>query len=232
MMRLYHQELQSQIVLSEDFPAVVTVESPNLFYRLISNLWCQTQNQPTNSEFTLDLNYKALNISKELDLVLNPLLLDFKQRKILNKIFLEFDRLAAEPENIEETAKLHTVLEKYFSRISINYPVPLKWSDNILMSNIAKALELAIDVDELDLVQQLLTYMQLLTSLRVTSVFSFVHLKSFLNDRQLSDLYHESILKKYTLLLWENHESPHVLPIEKRLTIDDDLCVITNDFEV
>ena len=231
MMRLYHHELQTHIVLSEDFPAVVTAESPALFYRLISSLWWQTQNQPVDDEFSLDEDYKQLNISKELEIVLNPLLLDFKQRKIVNKILLDFDRLAAEPENIEATAELNTLLEKYLARISLDYPVPLKWSDDILVSNLAKGLEISVDTEELDLVQRILTYLQLLTSLRMARIFSFVHLKSFLSIEQLSNLYHEARLKKYCLLLWERSASQSDHPYEKHLTIDEDLCVVTNDFE-
>lgn len=183
-MRLIHPDLQSQVILSENSPAVIAVESPDIFYRLVRQIYAQAQAQEDDGDFSLSDNYRELNIAKEVELLLNPLLIDFNQRKIINRILSDFDRLAAEPEHLEATAELHTALEKYLARLAVDYPVPVTWSDDILISNIAKGAELTIDVQEMELVPRLVTYMQLLTSLKIARVFAFVHLKSYLSEAE------------------------------------------------
>lgn len=229
-MRLIHPDLQSQVILSENSPAVITVEAPDIFYRLVRQIYAQAQARDDEGDFSLSENYKELNISKEIEVTLNPILIDFGQRKIINRIFSDFDRLAAEPEHLEATAELHTSVEKYLARLAVDYPVPVIWSDDFVVSNIVKSMDLAIDVHEMELVSRILTYMQLLTSLRLARIFTFVNLKSYLTTEQLIELYHESRLKKYTLLLLESRSAPHVEDYEKCLTLDADLCVVVNDF--
>ncbi len=230
-MRLYHPDLQTELFLSEDAPTVVAVEAPALFYRLIAHLYAQSLAKEEGGDFSLRYQHNELNITKEIDLVLNPLLLDFNQKKIINRILNDLDKLAAESKNLNATAKLQTTLQEYFADLTLDYPVPLTWTDDILISNIAKVLELTIDVGDLPLVQKIVVYMQLLTELKLARIFSFVNLRSFLSAEQLGELYHEARLGKYRLLLWESTAMPRIEPEEQRLTLDNELCIIENDFE-
>ena len=44
-MRLIHPDLQSQVILSADSPAVIAVEAPEVFYRLVRQIYAQAQAQ-------------------------------------------------------------------------------------------------------------------------------------------------------------------------------------------
>lgn len=231
-MKLIHPDLQSEVDVSPDHVSVIAIESADLFSRLTYQLFAKLDSATAeNSDFRLVENFKELNIAKEVDMVHSPLLLDFNQKKITNRIVSDLERVASEPEMIEETAGIVTHLEKYLNQLAVSYSVPISWDDSIVVSSIAKAVNVKVDVDDMELVPRLLTYMHLLTALKIAKVFIFVNLKSYLSKSYLEELYHEARLKKYPLVLLESQGRPRIEEYEKRLTIDDDLCLVVNDFE-
>lgn len=228
MITLTHSALNSRVLLSEDNPAIVTIESQTVFSLLISQMQAQINNEP--GDFNISKDYKPITISKEVDLIHSPFLLDFGQRKILLRICSDFDKLSMSSEHYEATAQMQQAVQLFLERMSSVYSVPLLWDIELTAGNLAKAVNIKVDIEELSIVGRLLTYMEIMTTLKIASIFVFVNLSTFLTSEQLKSLFHEVRLKKYCMLLFENRSMPRNTEFERHLIVDADLCEIINDF--
>ena len=228
MITLTHPSIPSRLVLSQDMPAVLTVENAKVFTALVQDLLAQSDNEPGG--FVLMDELKPLTISREVQLILSPFALDFEQRKIMTKIAADLNQLSMQPEHYESTASLQTALQNYLEELEADYSVPLKWDIEISAGNIAKAANIGIMTDGLSLPERILTFMQVATSLKLAKFFVFVQLRPFLSSEQLETFLYEARLKKYCILLLEGHDVPRHGNQERRLTIDDALCETVNDF--
>ena len=228
MITLMHPLLPSRIFLSEDEPAVLTLENPGLLAALVQDLQAQTNNEPGG--FQLLDGLKAVTFSKDVALVHSPFVLDFEQRRLMTRIQSDLNALSMSPEHYESTAQIQTALQNYLHELEAAYTVPLQWDVEISAANIAKAANLGIMTEGLSLPERVLLFLQTSTALKVAKYFVFVNLRPFLSQEQLRDMLHEVRLKKYCLLLIEGKDMPRCDACERRLTIDDALCEIVNDF--
>ena len=110
------------------------------------------------------------------------------------------------------------------------YSAPLIWDIDVSAGNLAKAANIKVDIDELPVVGRILTYMEIMTTLKIASIFAFVNLGTYINQDQMRSLLYESRLKKYCILLLENRAISRLTEFERHLTIDVDLCEVINDF--
>ena len=228
MITLTHPLLISRLVLSPDIPAVLTIENAQLFSWIVQDLVTQTDGEPGG--FVLMDDLKQLTFSKEVQLILSPFALDFEQRKIVTKITNDLNLISMQPEHYESTAAIEASLQNYLEELNADYTIPLKWDIEITAGNIAKAANLGIMTDGLSLLERILTFMQVATALRIARVFVFTQLCPFLSAEQLDALFYEARLKKYCILLVEGADVPKKGRFERRMTIDDSLCEIINDF--
>lgn len=228
MISMTHSAFNARVILSEDNPAIITIEKHELFSLLIMQLQLQINNEP--GDFNISRDYKPVTISKEVELIHSPVLLDFGQRKILLRICSDLDKLSMSAEHYEATAQMQQAVQTFLERMSSDYTVPLVWDFEISAGNLAKAANIKADVEELSMVSRILTYMEILTSLKIASIFVFVNLLTYLNTEQIQTLFNESRLKKYCILLLENHNMPRITDFERHLTLDGDMCEIVNDF--
>ena len=228
MITLMHPLLASRIILSADEPAILIVENPGTLAALVQDLQAQTNNEPGGFKMMDDL--KDITISKDVALVHSPFMLDFEQRKLMTRIQSDLNQLSMSPEHYESTAGIQTALQDYLQELEADYIVPLQWDVEISAANIAKAANLGIMTDGLSLSERVLLFLHVSSALKVAKYFVFVNLRPFLTTEQMRDLLHEARLKKYYLLLIEGKDMPRCDNCERRLTIDDSLCEIVNDF--
>ena len=228
MITLTHSALNTRVLLSEDNPTIVTIESQEVFSLLISQMFAQINNEP--GDFNISRDYKPITISKEVDLVHSPFLLDFGQRKILLRICSDFDKLSMSSEHYEATAQMQQAVQLFLERMSSFYPAPLVWDIELTAGNLAKAVNIRVDVEELSMVERLLTYMEIMTTLKIVSIFVYVNLSTYFTSEQLKSLFYEVRLKKYCMLLFENRSMTRITDFERHLTVDADMCEIINDF--
>ena len=228
MISMTHSALNSRVILSDDNPAIVTIEKQEIFSLMSMQLQMQINNEPGDFNFSRD--YKPITISKEVELIHSPVLLDFGQRKILLRICSDLDKLSMSAEHYEATAQMQQAVQTFLDRMSASYTIPLIWDLELSAGNLAKAANIKADIEELSLVSRILTYMEILTSLKIANIFVFVNLRTYLNAEQLKSLFYESRLKKYSMLLLENRTMPRITDYERHLTMDEDMCEIINDF--
>ena len=228
MITLMHPLLSSRIILSEDAPAILTIENPTTLAALVQDIQSQINNEPGGFKLLDEL--KDVTFSKDVALVHSPFMLDFEQRKLMTRIQTDLNQLSMMSEHFESTAKIQTALQNYLHELEADYNVPLRWDLEISAANIAKAANIGIMTDGLSLTERILLFLQVSTFLKVAKYFVFIHLRPFLTTEQLRDVFYEARLKKYCLLLVEGKDMPRCDDCERRLTIDDSLCEIVNDF--
>ena len=173
MISMTNSALNSRVILSEDNPAIVTIENHEIFSLMIMQLQMQIDNEP--GDFTFSRDYKPITVSKEVELIHSPVLLDFVQRKILLRICSDLDKLSMSAEHYEATAQMQQAVQTFLDRMSAAYTIPLIWDLELSAGNLAKAVNIKADIEELSLVYRILTYMEILTSLKIANIFVFVN---------------------------------------------------------
>lgn len=228
-LRFSHTSITSQIALSEDYPSILTIESPSVLNQILQDMRSQSQND--FGGIKLIENFKELTFSKEAEIVWSPYLIDFGARRLMARVSSDLDKISTDESHYELTGRMQSILEQYFDRLTQDYEIPLVWDDAITAGNLMKAANVRIDTDGLSFTEKLITYMDMITSLRLARVFIFTYLRTIFTDEDLKDFYRELRLRKFCCLFLENCQKPRVCAYERHLVVDASLCEIVNDFD-
>lgn len=105
----------------------------------------------------------------------------------------------------------------YSSTIVFERPEDITW--------LLKGFNLGFENEGLSLSERLFEYMTAMTEYVGKKVFFTVGLRSYISDKEASELYKSVLLNGITLICIESHESV-LLEQEQRMIIDKDLCII------
>ena len=227
-MMLAHPILSKSLDFVEDRISVLVVEDQSVLTNLLLELIAQINGD--DGRFLLSEDYKPIPIAKKLELVVDPLRIDFGQRKILNKIYADLTALASGENMIERTADLQNRLVAYLQSLLLSVSLPLTCVAEIDLGALLKAAGVAVDVLSSTLVERISEYLHILTDLSLVDCFVFVNLKSYLNDDDLKAFYREVAYKKYRVLLIENYFRDTLRLYEKTVVLDSDLCEVINEY--
>ena len=111
-MILAHSELTESLHISDFEVTEWIVESPELFIQYLNELSVQINGQ--NGRFVLSRNDKELNISKSIEIIFSPFLLEINEKKVLSKIYLELQDIANDENTYLKTRELVTAIHQYF----------------------------------------------------------------------------------------------------------------------
>lgn len=228
-LRFSHTSITSQIALGEDYPSILTIEAPGVLNQILQDMRSQSQND--FGGIKLIENFKELTFSKEAEIVWSPYLIDFGARRLMARVSSDLDKISTDESHYELTGRMQSILEQYFDRLTQDYEIPLVWDDAITAGNLMKAANVRIDTDGLSFTEKLITYMDMITSLRLARVFIFTYLRTIFTDEALKDFYRELRLRKFCCLFLENCQKPRVCAYERHLVVDASLCEIVNDFD-
>ena len=133
-----HKDLERQIVFKEPFGCCEwIIESPQLFSKYLYELYAQTEGR--EGCFVLSNDDKTLEISKCSELILQPLSVNVNDKKILNKLYGELEKLAFSEDMFLLTQEMRGKLQEYFFNLEQRCTYPLAIEDDINILSIFKA---------------------------------------------------------------------------------------------
>lgn len=198
----------------------LVIESPALLRKVLHDL--SNPDDAMSAHFTFD--GKELKLEKDVDVIYNPLRLDFNNRKAIATLLKILVKASLSEDFYLQTNTFKTKVVKYLHQIidSENFIFEVS-ADDFTMDSIAKAINLHIVDDEDDFVELLTEYMSAMVELAGIKLFVFLNLRPLLSDEELSRLIKNLHNHQLSILLLEGYALSPVKGI-KRILIDQDLC--------
>ena len=114
-MKLAHVDIGRTIELDCGKTTEWIIESPALFQKYVQLLNLQVNGE--DAGFVLSDDDLILDISKCMEIVVNPFALDFEDRRIQKKLYSQLQKIAYGEEMFVDTQKLNADLQSYILRL-------------------------------------------------------------------------------------------------------------------
>lgn len=221
-MILAYSKLNLRMEFIENTVNVLVLEDPVQFSEIVYLLKCDEK--VLESPFVLSESDKFLQISKEMEIIVDPFSLDFNSRKIQQQLYKEMEIVATEfdVEKAEVNGRMLYLIEGIQERLqyqNIAYNLEFSWE------NLLKLYQVHFEPLCESLLEKLVEYIKIASNLLNLKVIGFVNLKLYLTEEQLHYLYEIAFYNKVNLLLIENIENTQ-LEEEKLYIVDKDKCII------
>ena len=201
----------------------LVIEHP-YFYRTIIQELCSPGNDLQSISLTSDGN--LLKIGDDVDVIMNPMKLDFNNRKVVANLLKALLRTSVSEDFYSETnmlkSKIINYLEDVIAAEGFRFEIE---TDDFSLDQIAKAVNLHVVSDEDDLVELITNYLEIMRELSKTRLFCFISLRNFLDEQELLRLYRNVCDRDFDVLLIEG-SCRNPIPGVQRMIIDEDFCEI------
>lgn len=221
-MRLVCSEYGIDFEIRENEVNVLVIESPNVFSLMINELICQIKGE--SGKFILSEQDMIKTISKEVEIIVNPFIIDCNERRIQQKLYQELTDEMSET-MIEKTVHLQGEMITYLEELLKRVPYPLGFDIEENMTGLLKLCHVEIDDQSEELIEKIMNYIKTIKQFCNVHIIFFVNLKSFLAQQELKELYQYAFYEKINLILLEN-SAKEKLQNENVCVLDKDLCIV------
>lgn len=202
-MKLTHTELEKQLVFETDKAVEWIIESPASFSKYIRDLYEIMQDN--EGKFTLSDEDEIIDFQKYAELIIDPFLLDFHNRQIQKKLYVELQKLAVGSEFYLQTQELKSQIQKYFIDLEYASGYDLEIADEIDLPAIFKAVGIQLDGgNEETLFERIAIYIKIMAELLKKKLVILVNSRSYLTSDQIDQIAELCMYSEVALLLIEN----------------------------
>ncbi len=157
-MRLVYADFNLAFELKENEAMVVIIENQHLFAEIVNELIQQCAGQ--DGGFVLSDSDKIKTISKEMQFIMNPFLIDCNEKKIIQKLY----QVALE-EYIEYMSSVHSEIINCLDKLSAAVPYAVSYNIDQNIPSLLKAYNVQIDAEAENLLEKLINYLRVLNQL-------------------------------------------------------------------
>ena len=198
-MKLTHTELEKQLVFAVEW----IIESPASFSKYVRDLYEIMQDN--EGKFTLSDEDEIIDFQKYAELIIDPFLLDFYNRQIQKKLYVELQKLAVGSEFYLQTQELKSQIQKYFIDLEYASGYDLEIADEIDLPAIFKAVGIQLDSgNEETLFERIAAYIKIMAELLKKKLIILVNSRSYLTSNQIDQIAELCMYSEVALLLIEN----------------------------
>ncbi len=177
-----------------------------------------------DGSFVLYDNEKKLNLSKNVEVIFSPLLIDLNNKRILTYLYDEMKELSDECA-YETKEQINVEIVSYLDELSQKMPYPVKFRLDLDERQLFKQYDVRIEYEEGCLLEKIMNYIQIQSSLCGIKLLIFTNAKAYFTKEQLQDIYQCAFYNKVHIIIVENFKS-YVLQDEKYYIVDSDKCLI------
>ncbi len=202
-MKLTHTELEKQLVFETGKAVEWIIESPASFSKYVRDLYEIMQDN--EGKFTLSDEDEIIDFQKYAELIIDPFLLDFHNRQIQKKLYVELQKLAVGSEFYLQTQELKSQIQKYFIDLEYASGYDLEIADEIDLPAIFKAVGIQLDSgNEETLFERIAAYIKIMAELLKKKLIILVNSRSYLTSNQIDQIAELCMYSEVALLLIEN----------------------------
>lgn len=200
----------------------LVVESPIFLRQLLRDLTVEDSSR----QISVTEKGKSLHFEKDIDVILNPVKLDFNNRRAMTTLLKLLVKTSLSEDFYLSTNKLKSKIIKYLDGVISAEDFEFEVSTNdFMIDSLAKAANLHIVGDEDDFVELITDYMAMMADLTGTKLFVFLNLRSLITKKELKRLHHNLNNHQIDVLLVENLDHG-ALEGASRVVVDEDACEI------
>lgn len=222
-MKLVHSELSGVIITDSAMFTEWVIESQKYFSEYLQELYWQYEKG--DGRFALSQGDKELELSKYLEIIVNPFTVEINSRKILNKLYINLEKISREEQMYTKTLELTAYIHEYLMQLEQQTNYILSFDDNLEIPALLKAVGIKHEEIEEDFLERLIRYVKIAVEVLSTKVFVFVNIRSYLTDSQVQELIKEIGYQEAKILFMESQERG-CLEGGMRYIIDRDGCEI------
>ena len=157
-------------------------------------------------------------------MIVDYTILDINNGKVIKGLYENIEKLSNGEEWYIKTQKFKVELNNFLENLFYGIDFPLNHDYDFDLSKILKAVECKFDIDQKTFAEKLIDYFSITRDFCGVKLFVLVNLKSYINEKELLDIYEYVFYNKIALLLIENQDRKRFSDVEEIIVIDQDLC--------
>ena len=221
-MRLYNSKYDFSIELIENQAYNIVIENATALSSVMESLYGQINGM--EGDFILSEAEQILPLPKNIVLISNPFEINCNDKKILNKLYQELQT------NMQEQAfdffnDLNCNIINFLDLVINPVTYNLEYSFESDFTGLLKLYDVKICVNADSLLEKIIDYIRAIKNICGIQVIAFLNLKQFLTVEELQQLYEFCFYEKVHIIIIGGVQTK-LLPVEKSLIIDKDLCKI------
>ena len=201
-MILCHPRIETLIDFSGQGVPTMVIENPAFYRALMMDLYAQKNGE--EGQFVLSENEKILSISSSVELI------------------AAMEQMAVSEDFFLKTSDILQRLEQYIEEMAFAFDCDIV-CERCTPAGVIKAMGIALRDEYENPLERLVDYMELVREFDRDKLFVLVNLRSFFDDHDVERFLKTIEEHGYRVLLMDGTERKR-LPMERRITIDIDLC--------
>lgn len=222
-MKMVHIELDNAIISNQDVFTEWIIELPAVMMKYVQELYRQCGGG--EGRFVLSQGDKEIDLSKNIELIMNPFMIEINGRKILNKLYSELDKISKTETMYMQTLKIARDIKEYILSLEYEADYSLEFETELDVPGLLKIAGVKYEETEIDFLEKLIRYIKTIVRVLSIKVIVFINLRSYLSETQMQEVIKEIEYQEIQAIFMENQERVG-LEGGKRYIIDKDQCEI------
>jgi len=218
--KLVYPDINSVFQITTDYFHQLVIENPVLFRHFTEDIYEQCQG--LDGYAVLSEQSVPVSFSSCTEFISQFVPFEINRKEILTKILSVMETQSADAEFVERSARLLADLERLIQDVSFSLPGNIEGS-KISMGSVLKAAGIRICDDYENPLEKILDFMDLSAGYNKKKFFFFVNMRSYFSNDEMEKFTASALHHGHLIFLLDN-AAGEKLSLEKRTTIDRDLC--------
>lgn len=222
MMTFAHPEMNAVLKFDSGEIVSLVIENSRFFRNIVTDVYTQISGGAGYA--VLSINNTPKDFARYADMIESPISFSINTKSMQSRILAALERNAVNEAFYMRTGELMRAIEQYFAELTQDYTADM-YCSKLNISSVLKSLGVLIHEEYSNQLEKYIDYMELTREFDRDRLFVFVNLRSFFSDEELLPFAETVSAHEYKILMIDNMAQA-MLPREKRLIIDKDLCEI------
>ena len=220
---LKHEWIQDPITLDRKKTTVLVLENPKFFREFV--LGVSEQIEDDEHFLICHDDLKEFQLSKCALLITNLFDIPIDEKKTSTLLYKDMEKSVSD-EVRTGLERISMTINSFIADLIEDYSIPLTYTPNLSLTSLMKLVDVRPEYHPSSFLQALLDRIRTLSSLFKKNLFFVVNIHDVLEHEELAIFYEEVALMDIDLIILDSREPKAILPSERVVIIDSDLCEI------
>lgn len=223
-MKLVHPHIERKIVFDEEHINILCIENKKMFISIVEELLEQAKSN--DGRFVLSDEKKDYEFKKWVETIPSPFLIDFSNKKFINKVINDLSSISFDSEFYPSTVDLFSKVQEWLLSLADQLTYDIDITDELDEGALIKSLGVHLSYDEETLLTRLTDYVCLCNEILKSKLIILFNIHDLFTESELELFYKTVLGNKINVLIIESRSYDRFSNIENYHLIDNDLCEI------
>lgn len=219
-MKIANTMFSNKIEIDDGELFSLIIENPHLYRAFLEDIYRQANGDDGST--VISENNTPISFAKSADILDSFTPFNHNSKKMLSCINSILESKAVDEEYHLKTNSMLASIENYIADLSFDMPFRTQ-CDGLSVQSFIKFLKVSVADDCETLVETIIQYMKILSSLGKCNFFICIGLLGIMTDEEIAEFENEVRKQQLQVLLIDSHARNNTNNLN-RLTIDNDLC--------